>query len=246
LKAAFALLALLLPGSARADTMHFADVTGGLRLDVYTWEGAPCVVTPAGADRAHCAATDDPSVAVKDSRVQAVGAAVVHFPDWELRVLATHPAAGAVAADEITPEAMLKVARQTVPLALPAGVRASADGVPADDGAVQWNDGIPFVRASPTVEGDARAGSALVYTIASGDGVYGLSFVADQAHAADVAKIGDNAIASLSGRRPRAPNRAYRTGYAAGRIVRVLFFGLVTVPLFIWRVRRRTAAQRGV
>ncbi len=247
LRALLILLAICLaPTSALAATFPIADPAGGVRLDVYTWTGRPCVVSPQQADHAACRPSDPTTAPAPSGPADVLSFAVIHFDGWDMDVLATRVAANTATFDGIEPDDMLALSKQAVRIALPATAKLVADGFDEHTEAKPSN-GVPIVRVSPVIETTGASSAktraaAIEYVIYAARGVYEFTFVSDAAHAADVAKIADNAIASLVAAPPVRASRNvfYALGYWTGRL---LLYGLVAaIVLSIgawWNTRRR-------
>jgi hypothetical protein len=231
----------LAPSLALAASFPIADRSGGLRLDVYTWDGRPCIVNPEQGDRAACLPSDPTTAPISATAVEVVSSAVVHFEGWDLGVLATRIDARTSTPEGIDPDDMLAASRKAVRMALPTTATLLSDGI-SDNTPVQQASGVLIVRVTPTIETTLASGAhgkvaAVEYIVCAARGVYEIAFVADAAHAADVAKVADNAVATLVAVPPvrGSGNVVNRGFYWLGRLVVfavvagffVLFRGLV-------------------
>jgi hypothetical protein len=237
----------LLPTSAVAATFPIADPAGGLHLDVYTWDGRPCIAAPPQTDRTACLPSDPLMVSPMADHVEVLTSAVVHFDGWDMAVLATRVDARTVTLDGIEPDDVLRLAKQAVPLALPRAARLVSDGIDAQT-QVRPSGGVPTVRLTPAIEagpGGAQRPAVVEYVLCAAHGVYEIAFLADAAHAADVAKVADNALATMVAIPPvRAGKNVFNLlGYWAGRAAVLALVG--ALAFFRWRSARERARQRG-
>ena len=230
----------LFPTSALADTFPISD--RGIRFDVFTWDGRTCVITPQQPDSSSCTPSDLARRPAPVGNVGVAGYAVVHYPGWDMTLLVTVADVPTFADDE--PDEMRPMARQAVRDALPAGARLISDGI--DEGiAFQRSNDAPFLRLTPTIETTLPSGvegtaATVEYVVFSGRGVYSVGFAADAAHASDVAKVADNAFASL------LVSRLQRHSFRLGRLA--VFGSLLggIIALLVWlRTRERELLVSG-
>ena len=241
------LLALwLAPIAASAGTFPIAD--RGLHLDVYTWDGRPCVVTPEQPDSSACTASDRASVPTLSEHAEVLAFAVIHLAGWDMTVLATRLDTGASAFDGVDREDMIAVAKRALRAALPSGARLVTEGLDEQAQAQRSND-VPFVRLTPTIETTLPSGvrgnlATVEYIVVSAFGIYEVSFASDAAHAADVAKIADNAIASLVASPPPRANVFDLLFFRLGRLGAFGIFAAIVGSFVMWLRTRKRRVQR--
>jgi hypothetical protein len=88
--------------------------------------------------------------------------------------------------------------------------------------------------------------SVTEYVVCAARGIYEIAFLSEAGHAADVARVADNAMLSVSAAPPvRASGNVFNVlGYWTGRLMSL---GLLTILLSIgawWRARRRHMRAR--
>ena len=166
-------------------------------------------------------------------------------------MLATRVAANTATFDGIEPDDVLALSKQAVRIAVPATAKLVADGFDEHTEAKQSN-GAPIVRVSPVIEttwasnANARV-SVVEYVVCAARGVYEFTFLSDAAHAADVAKIADNAIASLVAAPPvRASGNVFNVlGFWTGRLTACGLLAVILLSIGAWwRTRKREHVSR--
>jgi hypothetical protein len=127
---------------------------------------------------------------------------------------------------------------------LPPGAQLVSDSID-EHTQLQRTNGVPFLRLVPTIEdsADHRRIATLAYVVSSATGIYCLSFASDAAHAADVAKVADNAMSTLVAGPPDPPRSVNVFNvlfYWLGRLVAWGLLAMVGYWFVMWiRARQR-------
>ena len=242
--------ALSFSTTASAETFSLGDNAGGLRFDVYTWDGRACVIHTSGLATGACAPGDP--IALRTTQptpgLQLLGSAVVHFDGWDLGVRAVRIEGDGDGGNGIEPVDMMALARKAIRGALAPGDVLVADGT--DGAQVDRTNGVPRVRATPVIQrtfggGAPQTVATVEYVVCALRGLYEIEFTAaDASRAPDVTKIADNAIATLQASPPRKPggSAAYRAGALFGRALMLLVLAGAAATGLLSRKKRAPGA----
>jgi len=226
-----------------AGAVDFADTRDAFRLIVEPPGLPACITFPlARFDRVECEGLDPAREATLRASAAAgtqwIGTSVFRGDTWGFRLAITRADAPPTYEDDESDAARLRSAREAMKRSLqPGKLLGGEDGVA---GELRTISGAHVARFELAFADDQiGALQSIEYVVPSELGVYSISFLADRAHAAELATIADRAILSLHVRpRPRA-----------ARLVPTLVF-YVLVPLaavlgIAFLVARLSSVRRG-
>jgi hypothetical protein len=253
--AALAALAILFASATASATLLVSDPRRTLQVNAYTWDAHACIVKPDSADKSACLPADRAGFAAilaQTRPAEVFHASVVHFDGYDVRVVGTRVDPTTTAFEDMDPSDVTTEAREALEASLPPGAKLVADGID-ERTKVEYTNGVGYVRLTPTIDSpSASKTSTLAFVVPLPAGTFEIAFSSDAAHAADLAKFGDNAIASLiadpfvRGSKPARPSVGIFTklgralGTWTGRAVVLLILAGVFA---LFRERKRHAAE---